>query len=437
MTAGKRTLFFAGQLGLMLLFRQLLTFLYDFAGEVQLGQVLLDVGLVGTVFLAFRIFDGVTDPIAGTLADRWVASGRARRGLLPLTFALAPLGLVLCFLPSHEMAAATRWITLTGGMLLFFIGYTVYGIPYWSLIDDYGQGDEAERERLSNLLGAGMMAATAVGFLVMPAVNEALGFLGAAIALAVAAGALMICPYWASPAGLGAPEPSGAQPGLRAMLATLQHRRFLAVILLIGGSQMSLTMMSAAAGALCVHLLAGSVGDIPLVMGPLIGAALPAFVFVPWLSRRYGWEQALTISAFVLGGLYLLIGFALGAEWFGSPKLTAAVLFGLGGPMIAVLLGLEGEAIARCANERDPGAVSIYFGAYNLIVKAANGLAFAITGGLLSLASQGWGSAAIRALPQVAGASLAVGAIGYLALRPGGEAAQSPAAAASAEGPPS
>jgi hypothetical protein len=46
--------------------------------------------------------------------------------------------------------------------------------------------------------------------------------------------------------------------------------------------------------------------------------------------------------------------------------------------MVSILLGLEGEAITSCAEEVN-GGVGIYFGVYNLIVKGANGFAFAIT----------------------------------------------------------
>jgi MFS-type transporter involved in bile tolerance (Atg22 family) len=132
-------------------------------------------------------------------------------------------------------------------------------------------------------------------------------------------------------------------------------------------------------------------------------------LIVPILATRFGWERALVGSAVLLGILYALIGLLLGNNLIGSPLVTAALLFGCGGPMIAVLLGLEGEAIAACAADQEPSAVAIYFGAYNLIVKALNGLALAMVGVMVE-----FGDA--QALPLIAGGCLVAGVVAHAAL---------------------
>ena len=97
--------FMCGQLGIMLLARFFFQWLIDFYSQGLPGingEALLSVTLVGAVLLGFRIFDGVTDPIAGTLSDIWVKRGRQRRSLLWFTAPLPALGLILCFFVENK-----------------------------------------------------------------------------------------------------------------------------------------------------------------------------------------------------------------------------------------------------------------------------------------------------------------------------------------------
>ena len=84
--------------------------------------------------------------------------------------------------------------------------------------------------------------------------------------------------------------------------------------------------------------------------------------------------------------------------------------------MIAVLLGLEGEAISACAEEEE-GGIGIYFGVYNLIVKGANGLAIGITAALAEQARAGdpW---MIKLMGISAGGMLFLGLFAYLVFKP-------------------
>ena len=106
----------------------------------------------------------------------------------------------------------------------------------------------------------------------------------------------------------------------------------------------------------------------------------------------------------------------IGAHVIHSPLVSAALLFSLGGPMISILLGLEGEAITACAEERGAG-VGMYFGVYNLVVKGANGIAILITGILADLARGGepW---MVKMMGMCAGGMLFTGLIIYVLIKP-------------------
>jgi len=472
MTIQKYLLFIAGQIGMMSLARFLLQWLIEFANfKVDgIGATLFVGTMVGGTLFAFRFFDGITDPIAGTLSDSWVRKGRKRQTLLLFSFAVPALGLILTFLPNHDMPVTLRWVFLCAGLFIFFVGYTFYAIPYWSLVDDYSDGNEKVRSMLSTLLGVGIILATAIGFGLSPfligknaeprteigavTVSQAGTSVGAMVGSGAIVGAsvgisakvvgemepeeganffrgawvfalmaliLMPLPFFAAPKGWKPPDPPEGKkpPSLWQNTKTaLSHRRFVSLIALFAGSQMSFTIMTAAAGFIAVDILGGNRTDVPFILGPLLAVALPCFLLVPKVSRKIGWEKGMMFGSLGLGVVYLLSG-GLGMSIVVSPIITAAILFALGGPMLALLFGLEPEGVVDCARERGgEDTVSIYFGVFNFIVKTLNGIAIFITGWLTTL-SEEHGVIAIRSMSFVAGGCLLIGVLAYFFIKRG------------------
>lgn len=410
---GVRSLFLfgMGQVGINLLARFFFQWLIRFAdvGKDTAAGPLLAASLVGALFFGFRIFDGVTDPLAGILGDRWVASGKERRSLIWVSFLIPPVGLALVFAPDQAMPESLRYLLLTAGMFLFFVGYTLYAIPYWSLVEDYSQGNEETRTSLSNALGVGILLATGIGFVLSPPLVEAFGFFWGSLIFGAVGTVLMTFPYFAAPARATVAQPPPAPTLLESLGASLTHKRFLAVILLFSGAQMSLTMMTAAAPYIAENLLGGNLSDVALLLGPFLLAAIPTFFFVPKLSRRTGWEKAAVLGVVALSIAYMGAAM-LGKTLIGTPLITAMLVFACAGPGSAFVLGLEAEAIARSAQKSTHKSTGVYFGIYNFIVKALNGLALFLTG---ILAEQGtmW---SVRAMPMIAGGLCVVGVMVYL-----------------------
>jgi glycoside/pentoside/hexuronide:cation symporter, GPH family len=422
-------LFLLGQVGMMSLTRYFFQWIIKYVSTEnpasignEVSVTLFSAATVGAVLFGFRIFDGVTDPIIGGLSDTWVRKGRERRSILLAAFWLPAVGLVLCFLPDHAMPPTIRWVILIIGMSVFFIGYTIYAIPYWSLIEDYACGNPETRRHLSNLLGVGLLIATGIGFVVSPLVVDALGHGSGAIVFGVICSILMIMPFLAAPHGSArsALPDNGPneKPSLPQMvLAAVRHKKFFAIIVLFAGSQMSLTIMTSAAPFIAEDLLGGTAADVAKLMGPLLVTAFLFFLVTPYLSRRFGWQNVLVVASIVLGFLYVSTG-GIGISLVHSPMVTAALVFSAAGPMIAVLLGLEGEAITACANEKGDGQVSMYFGVYNFLVKAANGLAIYVAGIFAELSRASLGPTGIRFMAMSAGAFLFVGVVLYFFIRP-------------------
>ena len=424
MTPARYFLFFCGQVGMMSLARFFFQWIVDFAAVEKGGAVLFAGTAITGALLAFRVFDGITDPLAGTLSDRWVRLKRKRQHLLWFSLLLPSIGLIFTYMPAHTMSAGLRWSLALIGMFVFFVGYTFYAIPYWSLVDDYSHGDESRRRILSNLLGAGLLVASGIGFVVSPLLVEKFGFLGAAVLFGIAGAALMVLPIFASPGDRDEdPELENISHGgslLDGMRAALGDRRFLALLALFGGSQMSFTIMTSAAPFLVMDLLGGERAQVSLVLGPLLAVAIPSFLVVPMVSRKLGWLRGMLCASIGLAVVYSLTGF-LGASIIVSPIITAALVFSLAGPMIATLLGLEGEGIVDCANRRGGSKfVGMYWGVFNFIVKILNGLALFILGVLTDMRSS-WGTTAVRSMSFVAGACLLAGVVMYFVIKPHGK----------------
>lgn len=308
MSRSKLFLFMCGQLGIMCLARFLFQWLLKFSAADLSGEPLFSTSLVGAAFFGFRIFDGITDPLAGALGDWWQRKGRKRQLILWGAFLFPALGVLLIFSPTTAMSVALRWLLLIGGLFVFFLGYTFYAIPYWSLVEDYSNGDQDLRRKLSNMLGLGLVLATIVGFVVSPQLIAAWGFKKSALFFSFATLVLLLAPIYAAPSSqVSTVRSDGSGDSiLRDFCRAFKNRRFVSFLCLLAGSQMSFTILTAAAPFVAVSLLNGTESDVSFLLGPLIATALPMFVWVPSISSRYGWEKVMFFASLLLGLFYVV-----------------------------------------------------------------------------------------------------------------------------------
>jgi hypothetical protein len=91
--------------------------------------------------------------------------------------------------------------------------------------------------------------------------------------------------------------------------------------------------------------------------------------------------------------------------------------------MVALLLGLEGEGIVDCAEERGGGdQIGIYWGVFNFAVKTLNGIALLAAMILATMTkAEAWGNTAIRAMSFTAGSCLLGGMLFYFLIGPSKE----------------
>ena len=90
--------------------------------------------LVGTLFIALRVFDANSDPIMGVLADRTQSRwGRFRPWQLWVAIPIGIIGVLTFTVPDASMGVKIAWAV--GTYLLLSVGYTAINVPYCALIN--------------------------------------------------------------------------------------------------------------------------------------------------------------------------------------------------------------------------------------------------------------------------------------------------------------
>lgn len=90
--------------------------------------------LVGTMFLALRVFDAISDPVMGVLADRTQSRwGRFRPWQLWIAVPIGIIGILTFTVPDAGMGVKIAWAF--GTYLLLSVSYTAINVPYCALIN--------------------------------------------------------------------------------------------------------------------------------------------------------------------------------------------------------------------------------------------------------------------------------------------------------------
>ncbi len=138
-------------------------YLLKYAADV----LLIAPGVMGTIYGLSRIWDAVSDPIAGYLSDRTSSRlGRRRSWLLASALPIG-LGFAMIWSPPLDLTGAALVAWMGAGVFIYFTGTTVFSVPHESLGAELST-DHHERTRVfgvktavgmsGSLLGLGGMA---------------------------------------------------------------------------------------------------------------------------------------------------------------------------------------------------------------------------------------------------------------------------------------
>ena len=134
----------------------------------------LDLALLGTLLLAARVFDAVTDPLIGIMSDRTRSKYGQRKPWIVAGSLLVPIGGYLLFSPIDNAGAAYFLLCY----MLLYLAWTIQEIPAGAWVLEMSR-DTKQRARINGYRGTGILLGTiafTVAPLVIPAANGSMNF---------------------------------------------------------------------------------------------------------------------------------------------------------------------------------------------------------------------------------------------------------------------
>jgi len=360
----------------------ILIYLMKFSTDV----LLLQPAAVGVIFGLSRIWDAVSDPVAGYLSDRTrTRLGRRRPWLLASLLPIAAFNVMLWSPPTGlGEGALVAWIAVA--VFGLYTGLTIFSVPHYALGAELSR-DYAERNRVfgARYLGFGigsvLLVPLALHLLAGAPDPRAMAFGIACAASLFVAGTIGFSAARlrerADHAGRGPASPFSAL----ADIWRNPHARILLMVIFIehlGNGAMSVL------SPYVVEYVLGS----PELLAPVLPLYLiPSLLSIPvWirLGRRFGkkelWLAAMLLQTIafgsffavglvpvaVLGGIAALAGFAGGCGQILGPSLKADVI--------------DWDELRT--GERKEGA---YFATWNFVQKSAGGVVAMLAGVALQL----------------------------------------------------
>ena len=294
----------------------------------------------GTVFVAGRLVDAVTDPLMGVLADRW----RDRVGRLPfLRWGALPLAATFAAVWwSPDLGPVAAIAYATASFVAFGIAYTVVQVPTMALTPELAQDYDGRTALTSWRIGFGVVAsmlAVAAPPLVVLAVAGG-GDLAAAgpegwRAMGVAFGLVALAAYLTTAFRVPEPArhprpPTPGRAGAGPWIGAFRSPGFASiwsifVVVTIGMMILNSMLPFFLESALRLPGEAQTV-----VLAVLFGTAVVAFPAWGRASEAWGKRAALTVGLLLLAGAVLaLVAFApVGA--LGPTLLGLTALAGIG-----------------------------------------------------------------------------------------------------------
>lgn len=334
----------------------------------------LELALIGTLLLAVRLLDALSDPLLGALADRIPASRGGRRSMIVVAAPLLAGGLWLLFTPPSSPGVLAPWLAFT--LMLCYLGLSAASIAHFALGSALSR-DYAERTRITAARGvaalAGVMLAAALPEWLVQRLGPGEGFALFALSFAplILIAAAITVFAGPRPAVTPRPRPFSAV----ATLQPLRNRRFraLALVFLVNG-------VAAAVPATLLLFFAADVLQRPDLT--------PLFLLLYFVSGAAGMPLWMTLAARFGKARAWLAGMAMAVTafvwtWFlgaGDAFAFAAVCV-LSGLAFGSDLALPASLLADVIDDDEHGGSrpdGAYFGLWHLLEKLALALAAGI-----------------------------------------------------------
>jgi glycoside/pentoside/hexuronide:cation symporter, GPH family len=383
---------------------------YVFLAEFYAGTHGLSLAAIGTVFIAVRLFDGVSDPVMGIVSDRVVTRWGRRRVWLALGCPLVMLGAWMLFVPPEGVGIAgfTAWL------FVLTLGWTIMLTPYFTWGAELS-GDYAERGRIAVWRETAGLVGT-----ILAAVLYSLGETAAAGMALVAVMIVAGLPLATGACLAAVPEPrdySRVRLSVGSIFGVLRGEplfgRLLAAYFVNGAA-------NGLPAGLFIFFVSQRLGA-PDLAGPLLilyfGAAVVAAPLWPYLLGRFSKHRLWCWAMIYAGAVFSCVLF-LGE----GDVLAFAVICVLSGAALGADLSLPAAMQADLVDLDTARSGSQRTGAFFALWSLATKTALAVSGGValivlgnIGFSAEGpnepgalWGLALLYGLAPVALKSLAI-----------------------------
>ena len=355
--------------------------------------LLIAPAVMGVIFSISRIWDAVSDPIAGYLSDRTTFKFGRRRTWMLLSFIPISFGFLAVFSPPESMQGQSLDLWMMIAILSFYSAITLFNVPHMALGAELSE-DYHERTRLFGVRHIGFTLGSILSLVSMSLLiseeNSPTGdvreLAGNLAFLAVAAMSLMI--FFSVSRLKENPEfqnrvNKNPFKAFRDVWVN-PHAKILIIVLFIEN------LGGAVIGVLTLYVtqyIVEAPAWAPLIIfAYMLPSALSVPLWIP-LSKRFGkirlWVFSLALTGISFGGIFIipfldsvterLIVMFIGATLGGM----AAGCGGAIGPSV------KGDVIdydEYLTGERKEGS---YFAALNFVFKSATGIMLLVTGFVL------------------------------------------------------
>lgn len=277
----------------------------------------LSPAIVGAMFFVLRIFDAVSDPVMGVIADRTRSRwGRFRPWQLWTAVPLGVIGILTFTVPDMGPNAKIAWAF--GTYFLLSIGYTANNVPYCALINavtnrhDQVMSCQSWRFVLSGI--AGFLVAVGLPWMVeyFGQGNLAKGYqYGVTVLCTVGVVMFLLCFFWVKER---VPLSLAGSFTLREHLAGLRKNDQLLMMLVMSFLLVNILCIRGGGYMYFIsYALEGSAGYMSMFFGILTVSGIAGAIIVNPLSRRvdmvrlYYWTN-LVLVAFGIGMYFLPVG---------------------------------------------------------------------------------------------------------------------------------
>ena len=276
--------------------------------------------LVGTLFMVLRVFDAVSDPVMGVIADRTHSRwGRFRPWQLWVAVPLGLIGALTFTVPAVSMDMKIVWAFAT--YLLLSVSYTAINVPYCALINTmttrHTEVLACQSWRFVLCGVAGFLVSVGLPWLVavLGKGNAALGYQsGVGILCALAVVMFLCCFFWVRER---VPLDSLGKFTLREHLAGLRKNDQLLLMLVM--SFLLINVFNIRGGGymyFITYVLQGSTAFTSLFFTMVTLAAIVGSVIVNPLSRRIDTVRLYYWTNLVLAALAVMMWFLpVGPSW--------------------------------------------------------------------------------------------------------------------------